>query len=96
MGILPDGADEGGGGLGRTEGGAAGGERSTEKGVSRVGAERVGVTVVDRSVDWNALFASRAWSILRATVYQICRSVLVDRPKGVRATGVEDSRRFLS
>jgi len=51
MGILPDGADKGGGGLGRTEGGAAGGERSTEKEVSRVRAERVGVTVVDRSVD---------------------------------------------
>ena len=60
MGIPPDGAGGGGGGLGRTEGRATGGERSTEKGVGRVGAERVGVTVVDQSVDWNASFASCA------------------------------------
>jgi len=33
MGIPPDGAGEGRGGLGGTEGGAAGGEQSTEKGV---------------------------------------------------------------
>ena len=64
MGISPDGAGGGSGGLGGMEGGATGEERSTEKGVGRVGAERVGVTVVDRSVDWNASFASRAWSIL--------------------------------
>jgi len=44
MGIPPDGA-------GGTEGGAAGGEWSTEKGVSWAGAERAGVMVVDRSVD---------------------------------------------
>ena len=47
MGILPDGVDGGKGGLGRMEGGAAGGERSTKKGVGRTGAERAGVTVVD-------------------------------------------------
>jgi len=40
MGIAPDSAGGGGGGLGRTEGGAAGGEWSTEKGVGRAGAER--------------------------------------------------------
>jgi len=33
MGIPLDGINGGGGGLGRTEGGAAGGEQSTEKGV---------------------------------------------------------------
>jgi len=33
MGIPPDGAGRGKGGLGRMEGGAAGGEWSTEKGV---------------------------------------------------------------
>jgi len=33
MGILPDGAGGGRGGLGGTEDGAAGGEQSTEKGV---------------------------------------------------------------
>jgi len=33
MGIPPDGADGGRGGLGRMEGGAAGGEQSTEKGI---------------------------------------------------------------
>ena len=33
MGIPPDGAGGGGGGLGETEGGATGGEQSTEKGV---------------------------------------------------------------
>jgi len=63
MGIPPDSAGRGGGGLGGTEGGATGGERSTEKEVSRVGAEHAGVTVIDQSVDWNASFASRAWSI---------------------------------
>jgi len=51
MGIPPDGAGRGGGGLGGTEGGATGGERSTEKGVGRVGAERAGVMVVDRSMN---------------------------------------------
>jgi len=85
MGIPLDGAGGGGGGLGGTEGRATGGERSTEKGVGRVGAERVGVTVVDRSVDWNASFASRAWSILRAAAYQACGSVLAGRPKGMVA-----------
>jgi len=85
MGIPPDGAGGGGRGLGRTEGRATGGERSTEKGVGRVGAERVGVTIVDRSVDWNASFASRAWSILRAAAYQACGSVSVGRPKGMVA-----------
>jgi len=64
MGIPPDGAGGGGRGLGGTEGGATGGEWSTEKGVGQVGAERAGVTVVDQSVDWNASFASRAWLIL--------------------------------
>jgi len=85
MGIPPDGAGGGGGGLGRTEGRATGGERSTEKGVGRVGAEHVGVTVVDRSVDWNASFASRAWSILRAAAYQACGSMSAGRPKGMVA-----------
>jgi len=83
MGIPPDGAGRGGRGLGGTEGGATGGERSTEKGVGRVGAERVGVTVVDWSVDWNASFASHAWSILRAAAYQACGSVSAGRPKGM-------------
>ena len=85
MGIPLDGAGGGGGGLGRTEGRATGGERSTEKGVGRVGAERVRVTVVDRSVDWNASFTSRAWSILRAAAYQACGLVLAGRPKGMVA-----------
>ena len=40
MGTLPDGAGGGRGGLGRMEGGAAEGERSTEKGVGRARAER--------------------------------------------------------
>jgi len=51
MGIPPDGAGGGGGGLGRMEGRAAGGERSTEKGIGRVRAEHAGVTVIDRSMD---------------------------------------------
>jgi len=83
MGIPPDSAGRGGGGLGGTEGGATGGERSTEKGVGRVGAEHAGVTVVDQSVDWNALFASRAWSILRAAAYQTSGSVSAGCPKGM-------------
>ena len=65
MGTPPDGVGGGGGGLGRMEGGAAGAERSTEKGVGQARAERAEVTVVDQSVDWNASFANRAWSILQ-------------------------------
>ena len=64
MGTPLDGAGGGRGGLGGTEGRAAGGERSTEKGVGRARVERAGVTVIDRSVDWNASFANCTWSIL--------------------------------
>jgi len=83
MGILLDGAGRDRGGLGRMEGGATGGEQSTEKGVGRARAERAGVTVVDWSVDWNALFANRAWSILWAAVYLVSGSVSAGRPKGI-------------
>jgi len=69
MGIPPDGAGGGRGGLGGMEGRAAGEEQSTEKGVGRAGAERAGVTVVDQSMDWNASFANHAWSILQAAAY---------------------------
>jgi len=85
MGIPLDGAGGGGRGLGRTEGRATRGEQSTEKGVGRVGAEHAGVTVIDRSMDWNASFASCAWSILRAAVYQASGSVSAGRPKGMVA-----------
>ena len=85
MSIAPDSAGGGGGGLGRTEGGAAGGEWSTEKGVGRAGAERAGVTVVDQSVDWNASFANRTWSILWAAAYQASGSVSAGRLKGMVA-----------
>ena len=74
MGIPPDGA-----------GGAAGEELSTEKGVSRAGAEGAGVMVIDQSVDWNALFANRAWSILWAAAYQASGSVSAGCPKGIVA-----------
>jgi len=83
MGTPPDGAGGGGGGLGRMEGGAAGGERSTKKGVGRARAEHAGVTVVVQSVDWNASFANRAWSILRAAAYQASGSVSAGCPKGI-------------
>jgi len=85
MGILLDGAGGGGGGLGETEGGAAGEERSTEKGVGRARAEHAGVTVIDQSVDWNASFANRAWSILQAAVYQASGSVSTGHLKGIVA-----------
>jgi len=85
MGIPLDGAGGGGRGLSGTEGGATRGERSTEKGVGQIGAERAEVTVVDRSVDWNASFASHAWSILRATAYQASGSVSAGHPKGMVA-----------
>jgi len=85
MGIPLDGAGGGGRGLGGTEGRATGGERSTKKDVGQVGAERAGVMVVDWRVDWNALFASRAWLILWAAVYQASGSVSVGRPKGMVA-----------
>jgi len=83
MGILLDGAGGGGGDLGRMEGRAARGERSTEKGIGRAGVERVEVIVVDRSVDWNTLFANCAWSILQATAYQAFGSVSTGHPKGM-------------
>jgi len=85
MGILPDGVGRGGGGLGGTEGGAAGEEWSTEKGVGQAEAERVGVMVIDWSIDWNASFANRTWSILWATAYQASGSVSVGHPKGMVA-----------
>jgi len=83
MGTPLDGAGGGGGGLGGMEGGAAGGERSTEKGVGRAREEHAGVTVVNRSVDWNASFANCTWSILRAAAYQASGSVSAGRPKGI-------------
>ena len=85
MGIPPDGAGGGRGGLGGTEGRAAGGEQSTKKGVGQAGAERAGVTVVNRSIDWNASFANRAWSILQAAAYQASGSVSAGCPKGMVA-----------
>ena len=83
MGIPPDGAGGGRGGLGRTEGRAAGGEQSTKKGVGRARAEHAGVTVVDWSMNWNASFANYSWSILWAAAYQASRSVSAGRPKGI-------------
>jgi len=47
MGIPLDGAGGGRGGLGGTEGRAAGGEQSTEKGIGRARAKCAGVTVID-------------------------------------------------
>ena len=85
MGILPDGAGKGGGGLGRMEGRAAGGEQSTEKGVGQARVECTEVTVVDQSVDWNASFASHAWSILRTAAYQASGSVSIGCPKDMVA-----------
>jgi len=83
MGIPPDSAGGGGGGLGGMEGRATGGEWSTEKRVGRVGAEYAGVTVVDRSVDWNASFANCAWLILWAAAYQASGLVSAGHPKGM-------------
>jgi len=48
-------------------------------------AEHAGVMVVNWSVNWNASFASRAWSILQAATYQASGSVLVGHPKGMVA-----------
>jgi len=85
MGIPPDGIGGGSGGLGGTEGRAAGGEQSTEKGVGQAGAEHAGVAVVDWSVDWNASFTNHTWLILWAAAYQASRSVSAGRPKGMVA-----------
>jgi len=85
IGIPPDGVGGSRGGLGRIEGRAAGGERSTEKRVGRARAEHTGVTVVDRSMDWNASFANRTWSILWAAAYQVSGLVSAGRPKGIVA-----------
>jgi len=85
MGILLNSAGGGGGSLGGTEGRATRGEWSTEKGIGRAEVECAGVTVIDRSIDWNASFANHVWLILRAAVYQAFRSVSVGRPKGMVA-----------
>jgi len=85
MGTPLNGAGRDGGGLGRTESEAAGGERSTEKGVGRARVECAEVMVVDRSMDWNALFANYAWSIFWAAVYQTSRSVSAGHPKSIVA-----------
>jgi len=85
MGIPPDGADGGGRGLGGTEGRATRGEQSTEKEVGRVGAGHARVIVVDQSMDWNASFASHAWSILWAAAYQAFGSVSAGCLKGMVA-----------
>ena len=69
IGILLDGIGGGGGGLGRTEGGATRAEQSTEKGDGRAGAKHAGVMVVNWSINWNASFANCAWSILWAATY---------------------------
>ena len=49
------------------------------------GVPRKGLVEQGRSVDWNASFANRAWSILRAAAYQASRSVSAGRPKGMVA-----------
>jgi len=85
MGILPDGAGEGRGGLGGIEGRATRGEQSTETEVGRAKVERAGVIVVDQSVDWNASFANHVWSILQAAAYQASGSVSAGCPKGMVA-----------
>jgi len=83
MGIPLDGA--GGGGLGGTGGGASRGGQNIEREVERGWAERKGVEVVVQSVDWKALLASLAWSILQAAAYQASGSVSAGRPKGMVA-----------
>jgi len=40
---------------------------------------------INQSVDWNASFANRAWSILWAAVYQASGSVSAGHPKGIVA-----------
>jgi len=47
------------------------------------GVQRKGLVEQGQSVDWNASFANRTWSILWATVYQASRSVSAGRPKGM-------------
>jgi len=71
------------GGLSRMGGRATRGGRSTESRVNQGRAECVGVKVVEQSVDWKALFANYAWSILQAAVYQASRLVSAGRPKGI-------------
>jgi len=47
------------------------------------GVQRKGLVEQGQSVDWNASFANRAWSILWAAVYQASGSVSAGRPKGM-------------
>jgi len=49
------------------------------------GVQRKGLVEQRRSVDWNASFANRTWSILRAAAYQASGSVSAGRPKGMVA-----------
>ena len=47
------------------------------------GVQRKGLVEQGQSVDWNASFANRTWSILWAAVYQASGSVSAGRPKGM-------------
>jgi len=46
---------------------------------------RKGLVEQGRSVDWNASFANRTWSILWAAAYQASGSVSAGCPKGIVA-----------
>jgi len=85
IGIPLDGAGKDRGGLGRMQGRAAGGERSTEKGVGRAEVKHAEVTVVNQSMDWNTSFANHAWLIFWAAAYQASGSVSVGHLKGIVA-----------
>ena len=49
------------------------------------GVQRKGLVEQGRSVDWNASFANRTWSILQAAAYQASGSVSAGCPKGMVA-----------
>ena len=49
------------------------------------GVQRKGLVEQGRSVDWNASFANRTWSILQAAAYQASESVSAGCLKGMVA-----------
>jgi len=78
MGTPIDGAV--GGGFGMTRGGGARGNLAADNGGGRAETVLSEVEGAEHDMDWKALFARRAWSILLAALYHASGSVSAGRP----------------
>ena len=78
MGTPIDGADSRG--FGATGRGRMGGNLAADKGGGWAETVLGDAEGAERDTDWKASLARHAWSILRAALYHVSGSVLVDRP----------------